>query len=153
MSSRCRLPARAARVGVCLLLFGCAVGPDFAPPAPPAVNSYTAGPLPAQTASAAVADGEAQRFVRGLDIPGQWWALFHSPALNALVEEAIAANPTLPAAQAALRQAWENVYAEQGSLFPTVTAEFSPTATRLRRVRSLRWLLAATPITASTPAR
>ena len=64
--------------------------------------------------------------MQGLDIPGQWWTLFHSPALNALVDQAIAANPTLPAAQAALRQAWENVYAAQGSLFPTVTAGFSP---------------------------
>ena len=64
--------------------------------------------------------------MKGLAIPGQWWALFHSRALNALVEQAIAANPTLPAAQAALRQARENVYAEQGSLFPNVTASFSP---------------------------
>ncbi len=85
-----------------------------------------AEPLPAQTASAPVAAGEAQRFVQGLDIPGQWWALFHSPALNALIEEAIAANPTLQAAQAALRQASETVLAEQGSLLPTVTAGFSP---------------------------
>ncbi len=64
--------------------------------------------------------------MRGLDIPGQWWTLFHSPVLNAMVEQAIAANPTLPAAQAALRQAWEEVYAEQGSLYPTITAGFSP---------------------------
>jgi NodT family efflux transporter outer membrane factor (OMF) lipoprotein len=109
-----------------LLLASCEVGPDFKRPAPPPVTGYTPEAAPVQTAAAAVAGGEAQRFVRGLDIPGQWWALFHSPVLNALVEQAIAANPTLPAAQAALRQAWENVYAEQGSLFPTVSAGFSP---------------------------
>ena len=85
------------------MLFGCEVGPDFKRPEPPPVRSYTPKPLPAETASAPIAGGEAQRFVQGLDIPGQWWALFHSPALNALVEQAIAANPTLPAAQAALR--------------------------------------------------
>jgi NodT family efflux transporter outer membrane factor (OMF) lipoprotein len=108
-----------------LLLAGCAVGPDFARPAPPAVTGYTPELTPEQTASAPIAGGEAQHFVQGLDIPGQWWTLFRSPALNALIEQAIAANPTLPAAQAALRQAWENVYAEQGLLFPTVQAGFS----------------------------
>jgi hypothetical protein len=41
----------------------------------PAGRSYTAEPLPAQTESADVATGEAQRFVRDLDIPGQWWTL------------------------------------------------------------------------------
>ena len=85
----------------------------------------------AQTASAPVAGGEAQHFVQGLDIPGQWWTLFRSPALNALVEQAIAANPTLPAAQAALRQARENVYAEQGSLYPRA----SPPASRRAAAR------------------
>jgi NodT family efflux transporter outer membrane factor (OMF) lipoprotein len=115
----------AACLAAALLLAGCEVGPDFKRPAAPLVSGYTPEPLLAKTASAPIAAGEAQRFVSGLDIPGQWWALFHSPALNAMVEQAIAANPTLPAAQAALRQAWENVYAEQGSLFPTAQAGFS----------------------------
>jgi NodT family efflux transporter outer membrane factor (OMF) lipoprotein len=119
-------PRLAACLTAALLLAGCEVGPDFERLAPPAVTGYTPEPLAAQTASAPVPGGEGQHFVQGLDIPGQWWTLFHSPALNALVEQAIAANPTLPAAQAALRQAWENVYAEQGSLFPSVTAGFSP---------------------------
>ncbi len=120
-------PRPTAWLGAALLLAGCEVGPDFKRPAAPAVSGYTPEPLPAETAAAPIAAGEAQRFVQGFDIPGQWWALFHSPALNALIEQAIAANPTLPAARAALRQAWENVYAEQGALFPTVTAGFSPT--------------------------
>ncbi len=108
------------------LLAGCAVGPDFERPAAPDVEGYTAGQLPAETASAEVTGGAEQRFVQGLDIPGQWWTLFHSEALNALIEEALKNNPTLPAAEAALREAWENVYAEQGAFFPTVAASFSP---------------------------
>ncbi len=40
------------------------------------------------------------------------------------------ANPSLQAAQAALRQAWENVYAEQGAFFPTVAAGFSPSRSK-----------------------
>jgi NodT family efflux transporter outer membrane factor (OMF) lipoprotein len=107
-------------------LSGCAVGPDFEQPAAPDVTGYTAQPLAEQTASADVKGGEAQRFVQGLDIPGQWWTLFHSSALNTLIEQALRNNPTLPAAEAALRQAWENVYAEQGAFFPTAVVSYSP---------------------------
>jgi NodT family efflux transporter outer membrane factor (OMF) lipoprotein len=109
-----------------LLLTACAVGPDFERPALPDVEGYTPEPLAHQTSSADVAGGAAQRFVQGLDIPGQWWTLFHSPPLNALVEQALKNNPTLPAAQAALRQSWENVYAAQGAFFPTAVASYSP---------------------------
>ena len=113
-------------VGVAALT-GCAVGPDFEQPAAPKVAGYTPEPLPQQTASAGVSGGEAQRFVNDLDIPGQWWTLFHSEALNTLIEQALQNNPTLPAAEAALRQAWENVYAAEGAFFPTAVASFSPT--------------------------
>ena len=107
-------------------LSSCVVGPDFERPAAPDVTGYTSVPLAQQTASADVAGGATQRFLQDLDIPGQWWTLFHSAPLNALIEEALKNNPTLPAAEAALRQAWENVYAEQGAFFPTVAASFSP---------------------------
>jgi NodT family efflux transporter outer membrane factor (OMF) lipoprotein len=119
-------------VGGCLLAIGvatltsCAVGPDFEPPAAPDVEGFTSSPLPGKTVSAEIAGGEAQRLVRDLDIPGQWWTLFRSEALNALIEQALKNNPTLPAAEAALRLAWENVYAEQGAFFPTAVVSYSP---------------------------
>jgi NodT family efflux transporter outer membrane factor (OMF) lipoprotein len=119
-----------ACLAAALLLVGCELGPDFERPAPPAATGYGPEPTLSQTASAPVAGGETQHFVQGLDIPGQWWALFRSPALNALVEQAIAANPTLPAAQAALRQARENVYAEQGALYPSIATGFSPSRSK-----------------------
>jgi NodT family efflux transporter outer membrane factor (OMF) lipoprotein len=112
------------------LLSGCAVGPDWFRPAPPAVEGYTPEPLPAQTAAADVAGGEAQRFVRDLDIPGQWWVLFRSEKLNALIDEAIKANPNLQAAQATLRQTQENVLAEEGAFLPSVDAGLSTTRQR-----------------------
>jgi len=108
------------------LLSACAVGPDFERPAAPDVAGYTSSPQIEQTASSDVVGGAAQRFVEGLDIPGQWWILFHSSAVNSLIEEALKNNPTLPAAEAALRQAWENLYAQQGAFFPTIVASFSP---------------------------
>lgn len=108
------------------MLAGCAVGPDFVRPETPAAERYTADPLPAQTASAAIAGGsEPQRFVPGRDIPGEWWTLFHSPALDALIKQALGANPTLTAAEAALRQARELRQAGEGAFFPLVQAGFT----------------------------
>jgi NodT family efflux transporter outer membrane factor (OMF) lipoprotein len=108
------------------LAAGCAVGPDFEPPPAPDVPGYTPQPLAEKTSTADVKGGEEQRFVNDLDIPGQWWTLFHSEALNALIEQALRNNPTLPAAEAALRLAWENVYAAEGAFFPTAVASYSP---------------------------
>ena len=119
-------PARRAALSAALLaLSGCAVGPDFLRPAAPPTDRYTADPLPAQTASAAAPGGAAQRFVGDRDIPGDWWTLFRSPALDALVKESLAANPNLTAAQAALRQAHELTKAGEGAYFPLVQAGFS----------------------------
>jgi outer membrane protein TolC len=105
---------------------GCAAGPNFHRPAAPAVKGYTPEPLVAKTAQAEVAGGEAQRFVQGLDIPGQWRRLFHSRPLNTLIEEALKANPSLASAQAALRVARENALAQKGAYYPTSETSFSP---------------------------
>ena len=105
-----------------LLLASCAVGPDFERPAAPAVSGYTPEPLAPQTAASDVAGGAAQRFVPGREIPGEWWTLFHSAALNQLVAESLKANLDLEAAQASLRQARENAYAAEGAFFPKVDA-------------------------------
>ena len=107
-----------------LLLSGCAVGPDFVAPSAPAVTGYTPERLARTTASADTQGGAAQRFDHARDLPGDWWTLFHSRPLNALVEKALAASPDLRAAQAALRVAKENVYAQQGALFPAVDGSF-----------------------------
>ena len=108
------------------LAAGCAVGPNFQRPTAPAVNGYVRELLPAKTTSAEIAGGEEQRFVPDEDIPEQWWTLFQSPQLNALIEKALKTSPTLVAAQAALRQAVELVYAQQGAFFPTLQAGFAP---------------------------
>jgi NodT family efflux transporter outer membrane factor (OMF) lipoprotein len=107
-----------------LLLAGCAVGPDFKRPDAPKDGGYAPQPLPDQTAQTGVPGGAAQRFVAGADIRADWWTLFQSPALDALVERAFRANPTIEQAKAALRQAEEGVYAQQGYFFPTVMASY-----------------------------
>ncbi len=120
----------AAAAAGCALLSACAFGPDFKTPVAPATAGYTPAPLPAQTAAAATVGGEAQRFVAGMDIPRQWWQLFQSPKLDRLIEDAFQASPTVAAAQAALRQAHENVKAQQGAFFPTLQASYSPSRQR-----------------------
>ena len=74
--------SRAAALGAALLLASCAVGPDFKKPVAPKEAGYSPGDAQADTATTDIAAGEAQRFVADKDIPGQWWALFHSEPLN-----------------------------------------------------------------------
>jgi NodT family efflux transporter outer membrane factor (OMF) lipoprotein len=102
-------------------LSGCVVGPDFVRPKAPQEAGYTHEKLSPKTASTDVPGGVAQHFVEAQDISGQWWTLFHSDSLNTLINEALKANPDVAAAQAALRQAQENVYATEGSLFPNIS--------------------------------
>src|ERR1700738_3995631 len=107
------------------LLSGCAVGPDFHRPAPPTVSGYTREPMNPQAAAADVPGGEAQRFRPDQDVVEQWWTLFQSPALNAVVEQALQANPTIVSAHAALRQARALVDAQRGFFYPTVQGSFT----------------------------
>ena len=120
---------------LCLaVLAGCTVGPNFTRPDVPADANYSQEKLPTTASADVVAGGAAQQLVAGMDIPGQWWTLFRSPALNALVEEAMRANPDVSAAQAALRQANELVYADQASLFPSVSGSASKTREKVSGV-------------------
>jgi NodT family efflux transporter outer membrane factor (OMF) lipoprotein len=121
-----RLP-RLLAAAVMLLLAGCAVGPNFKKPAPPDVSGYTPTPPSTTSSTSKVPGGEAQHFVEGRDIAGEWWILFHSPALNTLVERALKANPDIKAAQAALLVARENVLAQRGAYYPAVAAGLSAT--------------------------
>src|SRR5271169_6151048 len=83
------------------LMTACAVGPNFKTPDAPRTAGFTPpGEIPAQL-EASASPGPAQHFVEGLDIPGQWWTLFESPALNDLIERALNNSPTLEAATAA----------------------------------------------------
>ena len=102
-------------------LSACMVGPDFERPAPPVADRFTEMPMPAATAAAPGTAGAAQRFAPGADLPAQWWTLFHSAPLDALVRDALADSPTLDAAQAALRVAQEDLIAGRGDLlYPAI---------------------------------
>jgi NodT family efflux transporter outer membrane factor (OMF) lipoprotein len=110
-------------------LSSCAVGPNFKRPAAPADTAYGAASAAHETASDESGDGP-QRFVSGRDIPADWWALFQSPKLTELVEQALKANPDLGSARAALRQAHELYLAQRASFIPNVQGGFSATRAR-----------------------
>jgi len=106
------------------VLCGCAVGPDFHTPAAPPTDHYLAGAPIEHTAGSAAELGEAQTLIIDEDIPAQWWQLFHSEPLDALVRTALHDSPTIDAAAAALRAAQEGYVAQRGALFPQVSAQF-----------------------------
>ena len=133
-----------------LLLTGCAVGPNFHAPAAPASARYTEAALPSRTASAATNGGEAQRLTTERDIPAEWWTLFHSKRITALVTQALKANPNITAAQATLLQARENVRAEQGALVPQAAASIQ--AQRQRQSLAAFGLSGASTYTVETGA-
>ncbi|MGH8219014.1 MAG: efflux transporter outer membrane subunit [Steroidobacteraceae bacterium] len=111
-----------AGAAMALALAGCAVGPNYHPPARPTQDGYTREGLPPQTVSTGVAGpgGQAQRFQLGGDLTGEWWTLFGSAKLDALIKQAMASYPSIAVQQAALRELRENVRAEEGAFFPQV---------------------------------
>ncbi len=120
--------ARALALLAALSVAGCAVGPDYHRPDAPPVDRYTAQPLPAATVTAKAADGDAQRFLQGRDVPARWWTTFDNAELTRRVNTALMHSPSIASAQAALRQAQENASAARGSLFPS--ADLGAGATR-----------------------
>lgn len=103
-------------------------GPNFHALPAPAVKTYTESPQLSKTVRA---DSVAQSFQLGQETPSKWWTVFHSPAINQLVETGLANNPNFAAAQATLRQAQANFAAEQGgTLLPQVDAQLGDSRTK-----------------------
>jgi NodT family efflux transporter outer membrane factor (OMF) lipoprotein len=125
------LRALIAATGGAVLCAACAVGPNYKRPEPPKTDQYTVQPLGANTAATDTLAGAAQAFVTDAPIPAQWWTLYRSTALDALVDQAFQANPTVQSAQAALRQAHENALAAWGVLAPAIDASGSGVRQRL----------------------
>jgi len=104
------------------MLGACAVGPDFVRPTPPAANRYTREQSVAGTSAA---DGQAQIYAPGAALAADWWRLFKSAPLDAMVKQAVANSPTLEAAEASLRQSQDNLRAGYGVFFPQIDAGLS----------------------------
>jgi len=107
--------ARAAfALAVVIALGGCAVGPNFRPPDPLPVATYTRDPQPTITEAASGPGGAAQHFVPAETIGGAWWRAFGSAALDQLVQQALDNSPTLAQARMKLAQAQQDYLAQAG---------------------------------------
>jgi NodT family efflux transporter outer membrane factor (OMF) lipoprotein len=103
---------RFARVLVALLgaLSGCAVGPDYRPPAPVAGAQ---APLVSATPTAESVT----------EPPDAWWRLYHDSLLDQLLEEAFTANTDLRIAAANFSAARTVLEAARVGLYPQTGAE------------------------------
>lgn len=105
---------------VALACAGCTVGPDYRSPDPPVVPRYTSTPAEPRVA---LPGATGPVLAHGRDIAPDWWTLFGSPALDALVARALADSPTLAQAGARLAQAEEERTARSGATdYPGVNA-------------------------------
>ena len=114
------------------VLASCAVGPNFHRPAAPPVSHYGFGGDPAQSSAA---QGVSQHFTPGAAVASDWWRLFGSTRLQAIVGEALTQNPGLKAAEASLRASEDNLRAGYGIFFPQVHAEAAATRERFSAVQ------------------
>jgi NodT family efflux transporter outer membrane factor (OMF) lipoprotein len=112
---------------IVLALTGCAVGPNFHSPPAPRTTHFSNGDDPAATVSA---HGTAQQFDPAATVAADWWQLFRSPQLDAVIKEAISNNPGLEAARANLRASQNDVRSGYGIFFPSADAEAAATRER-----------------------
>lgn len=101
-----------------LTLAACAVGPDYQRPTP--------GPA----ATGAFVSGGGAAFTP-TEPAGDWWRLFDSPALDALVTEALAANKDIAVAAANLEQVRAQLSETRSQRLPSTT--LSGSAARVRQ--------------------
>ena len=114
-------------------LSGCAVGPDFLRPDAPPVTRYSIGADPTETVSV---NGTAQRFTLGAKVAADWWRLFNSAKLDAVIAEAVDNNPGLEAAQASLRQSQNNLRSGYGIFYPEVDADAGVTRQKYTPIKA-----------------
>jgi NodT family efflux transporter outer membrane factor (OMF) lipoprotein len=96
------------------LTFGaCAVGPDFIPPEAPQVSGYL--PVAARSDEA---HASAPSFDLQQSGSQRWWEIFQSPALDALVEQALKNSPSLDQANATLKASQESAAASASVFYP-----------------------------------
>jgi len=114
-----------------LALGGCLVGPNFQRPSAPSADSYIPN-QPAATAGTAAGVTAAQSFHPGAPLPYRWWSAFGSPALDALVKQAIAGSPDGAPSQARLLEAQADMDAQSGATrLPTVDGTVSAARQRV----------------------
>lgn len=114
-------PSNKTSLSVLLLamLAGCSVGPDFVRPQAPGSKSD----VYSKEALTHLSGDNDQQLVPGQNPAADWWTSFNSPALNATIQQALAGNRSLAAAEASLSQAQESARASNGGLYPKLSLD------------------------------
>ncbi len=99
-----------------LCFMGCAVGPNYRKPTVQIPESFKEG----------VDWQRAEANPQG-SLSSTWWLDYHDDQLSKLIDQALKANQTIIAADAAYRLAQATVSASTAPLFPTVSASTSAT--------------------------
>ncbi|KXW55966.1 efflux transporter outer membrane subunit [Ferrovum sp. PN-J185] len=107
-------------------LSGCALGPDFQQPQ----LSKQAGYVENHNKQQLTPLGSIN-FSTQTSIPADWWSVLGSPSLSTYVEMVINNNPSMTVAETSLRQAKQNVIAQQGFFFPSIGADYAISRNKL----------------------
>lgn len=110
---------RLASLALLLTLGACAVGPNYKSPGPPVPAAASLTQLPNNVA----ANGDA--------LPAKWWRLFDDPAIDPLVEKALAHNTDVRVAVANLRRARAMLSEARAGRLPTTDITSSATYNRI----------------------
>ncbi|WP_157219466.1 efflux transporter outer membrane subunit [Flavisphingomonas formosensis] len=111
-----------AAVAMASLLGGCAVGPDYRPPATAALDVPSRYVLAAPAAQA--------------EDLSSWWTRFDDPLLTDLIAQATARNLDIKVSEARLREAREALVQSRASLFPTLSGSAGVTRNDTERHRA-----------------
>ncbi|MGO4660086.1 efflux transporter outer membrane subunit [Ensifer sp. 2YAB10] len=114
-----------------LVLAGCSLAPTYDKPAVPDGAGASFKEAPAEWTQTALKPAEAGTWQTAMPSEalsrGEWWTIFGDDKLNALEQQALAANQNLAAAAARLKEARALNQAARAGLFPTLDAGFGPT--------------------------
>lgn len=102
--------------GMCLLLSGCMVGPNYVKPSTPMAPAFKEGP----TETAQQNDGWKTAQPGDQQPRGSWWEIFGDPQLNALEAQVDGSNQTLKIAEANYREARAAIRFNRSAEAPTV---------------------------------
>jgi NodT family efflux transporter outer membrane factor (OMF) lipoprotein len=122
-----KLKALNTAAAVSLLLSACMVGPDYQKPAAPASQHYDT-----RAEQQLGGSGGVQQIELGKSPAGDWWSAFGSSKLDQVMQQAIAGNHDLEAADATIAEAGEAVTAARGGLSPQL--DFGAQVSRQRAI-------------------
>ncbi|HEY3919525.1 MAG TPA: efflux transporter outer membrane subunit [Stellaceae bacterium] len=128
-------PQRAVALLASLLLAGCTVGPDFAPPKPDTPAGWT------EDALHPVGKSEQQRSTSTAPIESRWWSSFDDPTFTSLIARATAANLDLRQAALRIAEARAEHDVTAAGLYPSLSGNAGYTRERISEETAFTSLL------------